>query len=75
MQKYVDILEDWDDIVCDSWEISPEKYLDPTSFLDYYSNDLKIQKMKNIIRLGFQKMEGFIHNKFTKFLTIYNENQ
>lgn len=38
MQKYVDALEDWDDIVCDTWEISAERYLDPSAFLDYYTN-------------------------------------
>lgn len=33
MEKYVNVLEEWDDIVCESWEVASDEYLSPSHLL------------------------------------------
>jgi hypothetical protein len=33
MEKYVNVLEEWDDIVCESWEVASDEYLNPNHLL------------------------------------------
>jgi hypothetical protein len=48
MQKYVSILEEWDDLVSENWEISENDNLDPLLLLD--SLDPALSKLKLILK-------------------------
>ncbi len=54
MQKYVSILEEWDDLVSDNWEISQNDNLDPLLLLD--SLDPAFTKMKSILKTTQHKL-------------------
>ena len=47
MQKYINILEEWDDIVSENWEIADNDNLDPETIMENY--DQSIAKIKEVI--------------------------
>jgi len=75
MTPYVSVLEEWDDMVGDDWEMPDSNYLDPQDWLldhsplEKYSRDLKV-----LFDEAFGRAEKFL-DSFAKFLMIYWENQ
>lgn len=39
MQKFVNVLEEWDDVVSETWEVSQDEYLNPSHLLQTYGSD------------------------------------
>lgn len=75
MEKYVHVLEEWDDIVCESWEVASEEYLNPNHLLETYSSDTKSQRIASLVKKGFERLMVYIREKFTPFLQTYFENE
>ena len=69
MQKYVSILEEWDDLVSDNWEISENDNLDPLLLLD--SLDPAFNKMKSILKTTEYKLIDAIRNTLSELLNAY----
>ena len=73
--KYVNVLESWDDKVCDSWDPPDDNYLDCTSWLD---DEVLMKDRSQIIRdhvnQAFGKIERYLMN-FQPFLQKYYDNQ
>ena len=74
MTPYVSVLEEWDDMVGDDWEMPDSNYLDPQDWLldhsplEKYSKDLKI-----LLEEAFGRAEKYLDG-FAKYLTIFWEN-
>lgn len=74
MTPYVSVLEEWDDMVGDDWEMPDSNYLDPQDWLldhsplEKYSRDLKV-----LLEEAFNRAENFL-DSFARFLMMYWEN-
>lgn len=73
MQKYVNILEEWDDIVSDNWQVSENSSLDPMTIIGSY--DVSLSRVKDIVHLSEKKLNAFIQGILTEPLNSYWENQ
>lgn len=40
MRKYVNVLEEWDDIVSENWDPADSNYLNPSEWLDSSPNEM-----------------------------------
>lgn len=75
MQKYVNVLEEWDDVVAESWEVAPDENLNPTEFLESYTSDIKLQKIAQLLKGNIEKVGHFVRQRFTEYLQLFYENQ
>lgn len=71
MQKYVSILEEWDDLVSENWEISENDNLDPLLLLD--SLDPALSKLKLILKTTENRLIDTIRATLTELLNAYWE--
>lgn len=69
MQKYVSILEEWDDLVSENWEISENDNLDPLLLLD--SLDPALSKLKIILKTTENRLIDTIRATLTELLNAY----
>lgn len=72
---YVNVLESWDEKVCDVWETPDDNYLNCHSWLDEeddYKDQTKI--VNDLISEAFEKTDKYMHN-FQPFLLQYWENK
>lgn len=74
MTKYVDVLEEWDDMVGDDWEHPDSNYLNPSEWLSTSPNELFEDIFRKLIDQAFDRIDVYIHNNFGEFLTAYWEN-
>lgn len=73
MQKYIDILEEWDDIVSDNWEIAENDNLDPEIIIENY--DSYLTQLKDIISSSQQKINLKIKDLLCEYLNQLWENK
>jgi hypothetical protein len=63
MQKYVSILEEWDDLVSDNWEISENDNLDPLLLLD--SLDPALARLKAVLKTTEARLTDTVRSLLT----------
>ena len=71
MQKYVSILEEWDDLVSDNWEISENDNLDPLFLLDTLDADLN--HLKAILKQSELRLDDKVEDTLRDLLNAYWE--
>ena len=71
MTPYVNILEEWDDMVGDDWEMPDSNYLDPNDILE--NTNRFVDTLKEILQEAFQRCDKYLES-FNEFLMIYWEN-
>lgn len=69
MQKYVSILEEWDDLVSDNWEISENDNLDPLQLLD--SLDPALARLKAVLKTTEARLTDTVRSLLTAPLHAY----
>jgi hypothetical protein len=75
LTPYADALEEWDDIVGDSWEAPDSVKLDPKTWIEedpIYEEQRP--KVKAILESAFRKMKDFL-SRFQPLLEIYWSNK
>ena len=60
MQKYINVLEEWDDVVSETWEIAPEECLNPSHLLETYGSDQKFQRISHLLKKSFERSAIYI---------------
>lgn len=72
---YANALEEWDDIVGDSWEEPEELTLDPNTWISEHPVHIEHKEMvSNILHSAFDKMRMFL-KRFQPLLEIYWRNK
>lgn len=74
MKKYADALEEWDDIVGETWEPPEEENLSPTSWIN--DTDIYLQRksrVNTLVSSAFAKSKQFL-SRFQPILEIYWRN-
>lgn len=56
MQKFINILEEWDDVVSESREIAENQNLDPIGIIS--NLDTSLNEIKNIIYKSLETING-----------------
>ena len=73
MEKYVNILEEWDDVVSDSRQIAESDNLDPISIVKNFETSLS--KLKDIVTDSLEKINKQIKIQLTDYLNVHWEHE
>lgn len=74
MTKYVDVLEEWDDMVGEDWEHPDSNYLNPSEWLSTSPNEMFEDIFKKLIDNAFDRVDLYATNNFEDYLQTYWEN-
>lgn len=73
MTPFVNILEEWDDMLGEEWELPESCYLNPSDVLSPLELESYLLQLKEILNKAFQRVETYLAG-FNEFLMLYWEN-
>ena len=73
MTTYVSVLEEWDDMVGDTWEVPDSNFLNPQDWLENSPSQKYSPIVSALLGKAFDRAENFLQ-EFNSFLMIFWEN-
>lgn len=73
ISQYVNILEEWDDLADENWEMSESLYLDPRENMDSESVERDFFRVREVLGSAFERTDKYLAS-FNEFLQIFWEN-
>jgi len=74
MTKYMSVLEEWDDVVGETWESPTSNFLNPGDWLEASPAEIFAETFQGLLDGAFEKCKSYLYSIFTPFLQAFWEN-